>query len=81
VAKVFEAGIRAHPEDWHMLQRVFVADLDLARLARAEAKARAVPIGAHTVTVGRRGTGTGRGPGEMAGGRTALDGQPNGSGP
>ncbi len=39
VARVFEAGIRAHPEDWHMLQRVFVADLDLARLARAEAKA------------------------------------------
>lgn len=24
--------IRAHPEDWHMLQRVFVADLDPARL-------------------------------------------------
>ena len=20
-------GIRAHPQDWHMLQRVFVADL------------------------------------------------------
>jgi lauroyl/myristoyl acyltransferase len=28
VAHVFEAGIRAHPQDWHMLQRVFVADLD-----------------------------------------------------
>jgi len=28
VARVFEAGIRAHPQDWHMLQRVFVADLD-----------------------------------------------------
>ena len=25
------AGIAAHPEDWHMLQRVFVADLDPAR--------------------------------------------------
>jgi phosphatidylinositol dimannoside acyltransferase len=28
VARAFEAGIRAHPQDWHMLQRVFVADLD-----------------------------------------------------
>jgi KDO2-lipid IV(A) lauroyltransferase len=27
VAAAFEEGIRAHPEDWHMLQRVFVADL------------------------------------------------------
>jgi phosphatidylinositol dimannoside acyltransferase len=34
MARVFEEGIRAHPEDWHMLQRVFVADLDEARLAR-----------------------------------------------
>ena len=41
VARVFEEGIRAHPEDWHMLQRVFVADLDLARLAKAQAKVRA----------------------------------------
>ena len=34
-ARVFEAGIRAHPQDWHMLQRVFVADLDPGRLRRA----------------------------------------------
>ncbi len=26
-------GIAAHPQDWHMLQRVFTADLDPARLA------------------------------------------------
>jgi lauroyl/myristoyl acyltransferase len=39
VARVFEAGIREHPADWHMLQRVFVADLDPARLAAAEARA------------------------------------------
>jgi KDO2-lipid IV(A) lauroyltransferase len=31
LARVFEAGIRAHPEDWHMLQRVFTADLDGGR--------------------------------------------------
>jgi phosphatidylinositol dimannoside acyltransferase len=37
IARVFEAGIRAHPQDWHMLQKVFVADLDPARLAAAEA--------------------------------------------
>ena len=28
VARAFEAGIRAHPQDWHMMQPVFVADLD-----------------------------------------------------
>jgi hypothetical protein len=27
VADDLSAGITAHPEDWHMLQRVFVADL------------------------------------------------------
>ncbi len=37
LARCFEAGIRKHPADWHMLQRVFVADLDPARLARSEA--------------------------------------------
>lgn len=39
VADAFADGIRAHPEDWHMLQRVFVADLDPARLAAALAGA------------------------------------------
>ena len=39
VARLFEAGIRAHPQDWHMLQRVFVADLDPARLAAAQSAA------------------------------------------
>ena len=39
VARLFEAGIRAHPQDWHMLQKVFVADLDPARLAAAEGAA------------------------------------------
>ena len=34
LACLFEAGIRAHPQDWHMLQRVFAADLDPARLPR-----------------------------------------------
>ncbi len=32
VARVYEAGIRAHPQDWHMLQKVFAADLDATRL-------------------------------------------------
>jgi len=41
IARVFEEGIREHPQDWHMLQRVFVADLDPDRLASARAKARA----------------------------------------
>jgi phosphatidylinositol dimannoside acyltransferase len=41
LARCFEAGIRKHPADWHMLQRVFVADLDPERLARAQAAAAA----------------------------------------
>jgi KDO2-lipid IV(A) lauroyltransferase len=41
LAAVFESGITAHPEDWHMLQRVFVSDLDQARLAASVAKAAA----------------------------------------
>ncbi|MBO0805727.1 MAG: phosphatidylinositol mannoside acyltransferase [Nocardiopsaceae bacterium] len=41
MATVFEQGIREHPEDWHMLQRVFTADLDPGRLARSRARAAA----------------------------------------
>ena len=33
LARVFETAITVHPQDWHMLQRVFTADLDSARLA------------------------------------------------
>jgi KDO2-lipid IV(A) lauroyltransferase len=39
VARFFEDGIRKHPQDWHMLQRVFTADLDQGRLAAAERRA------------------------------------------
>jgi len=35
LAAVFEQAIREHPEDWHMLQKVFVSDLDPDRLARS----------------------------------------------
>jgi KDO2-lipid IV(A) lauroyltransferase len=34
----FEEGIREHPEDWHMLQKLFLADLDSDRLARGREK-------------------------------------------
>src|SRR3954466_14806626 len=33
VADCFADGIRAHPQDWHMLQRVWVADLGTTRLS------------------------------------------------
>ena len=32
VADAFAVGIAEHPQDWHMLQRVWVADLDTSRL-------------------------------------------------
>ena len=34
VADYFTEGLRAHPADWHMMQRVFIADLDRAKPAR-----------------------------------------------
>lgn len=34
VADVFEAGIRAHPEDWHMLQPIFASDVTARRAQR-----------------------------------------------
>ena len=43
--RLYEAGIRAHPQDWHMLQRVFVADLDPDRLAAARGRAEAAAGG------------------------------------
>jgi lauroyl/myristoyl acyltransferase len=39
MARAFEQAISEHPEDWHMLQKVFVSDLDPARLARSRARA------------------------------------------
>jgi phosphatidylinositol dimannoside acyltransferase len=39
MVRVFEQGISEHPEDWHMLQRVFVNDLDPERIARSRARA------------------------------------------
>ena len=31
IARAFEAGIRDHSSDWHMMQPVWIADLDPAR--------------------------------------------------
>jgi len=76
VARVFETGIAAHPQDWHMLQRVFTADLDLARLAAAAARAQAAEAAA---AGGRRPAGRGAaGPGAPAAtgqDRAALNGE------
>jgi phosphatidylinositol dimannoside acyltransferase len=38
LARIFETAITEHPQDWHMLQRVFTADLDSARLAASHPK-------------------------------------------
>ena len=39
MVRAFEQGISEHPEDWHMLQKVFVNDLDPERLARSRTRA------------------------------------------
>jgi hypothetical protein len=59
-----------------MLQRVFVADLDLARLAAARAKVRGSAEGGNGAAAE-----SGPRPGDLAGDRAALDGQPDGTGP
>ena len=41
LATVFEQAIREHPEDWHMLQKLFVNDLDPERRARIRGRATA----------------------------------------
>jgi phosphatidylinositol dimannoside acyltransferase len=38
MARAFERGIMEHPEDWHMLQKLFIADLDPERLAKSRAR-------------------------------------------
>jgi lauroyl/myristoyl acyltransferase len=38
LASVFEEAISEHPEDWHMLQKLFVRDLDPGRLARSRSR-------------------------------------------
>jgi lauroyl/myristoyl acyltransferase len=43
LARAFEQGIREHVEDWHMLQKLFVADLDQNRLARSRTRNGAGP--------------------------------------
>ena len=83
VARVFEAGIAEHPEDWHMLQRVFSADLDLARLAAAQATARAAEDGEGAEGAAATGAGAALGveaSSERSGtDRAALNGQVSGA--
>ncbi|MEU0489603.1 phosphatidylinositol mannoside acyltransferase [Nocardiopsis sp. NPDC006139] len=43
LVRVFEGAIAEHPEDWHMLQPVFVSDLDADRALRARREAGAAP--------------------------------------
>jgi hypothetical protein len=85
VARVFEAGIAEHPEDWHMLQRVFSADLDLARLADAQATARAAEATAEDAGAAAAEAAAGRGGADRAAlngqvDRAALDGLADGAG-
>lgn len=45
IANAFEEGIREHPADWHMMQKLWLEDLDPERLAATEAKRRAAAAG------------------------------------
>lgn len=52
LATVFEQAIREHPEDWHMLQKLFVNDLDPERLARNRSRNRARVGSGHSSEAG-----------------------------
>lgn len=45
VADVFSASLRAHPDDWHMLQRVFLADMAQQPAKPGSPRARSAPPG------------------------------------
>jgi KDO2-lipid IV(A) lauroyltransferase len=65
LATVFEQAILAHPTDWHMLQKVFVSDLDPERLARSHSRALGGNGGAGrggAAPVSESGPGNGSGP-------------------
>ncbi len=46
LADAFATGIADHPEDWHMLQRLWLADLDPRGPARGSTGTRGGPGGA-----------------------------------
>jgi KDO2-lipid IV(A) lauroyltransferase len=46
LADVLASAIREHPEHWHMLQRLWLADLDPRRLAQRDAAAGRAAAGA-----------------------------------
>src|SRR6266536_3233806 len=70
IAHAFEEGISAHPADWHMLQRVFVADLDAGRLAASVAAAEAADASAGTAAGAEPAAEAEPGPGAAAGAST-----------
>ena len=80
LARCFEASIRRHPADWHMLQRVFVADLDPARLARSEAAVAAADA-AQDADGSQAVDGTGAAGGSEVAGRSGGAGRSGRAGP
>jgi lauroyl/myristoyl acyltransferase len=71
LANAFSAAIAEHPQDWHMLQRVFLADLDPARLPRRSVPSPGPPSrGAPGGTGGRAAPSPGASPGGRPPGET-----------
>ncbi|MFD0776112.1 phosphatidylinositol mannoside acyltransferase, partial [Streptomonospora algeriensis] len=54
LARVFQGAIAEHPRDWHMLQRVFAADLDTGEQGERGGTVKASPA-APRVPAPRRG--------------------------
>lgn len=53
IADCFQVGITNHPADWHMMQKLWLSDLDQHRLAAVNAK-RAAAAAARAAAAGRR---------------------------
>jgi phosphatidylinositol dimannoside acyltransferase len=81
VAKVFEEGVRRHPADWHMLQRVFVSDLDPQRLVAARARVKGRQRAAERNGNGNGGDQGGHGEGAPVSGAEPGGAEPGGAEP
>jgi phosphatidylinositol dimannoside acyltransferase len=72
MARIFEQSIAEHPEDWHMLQKVFVADLDPDRLRPAAGDVGAAEIQSRDGSAGEP---------DMSGQKTQESASPESPGP
>jgi phosphatidylinositol dimannoside acyltransferase len=79
LADAYASGIAAHPEDWHMLQRLWLADLDPRPVVRPGPDGGAGPVkatGSESATGSGSATGAGSAPGPDSGSESGPGREP-----